>query len=157
MNPRTNGDPARRSIAARRVGIGSKCKCGENRPLALIAGTNPTICAECRRRGQGRTTYDRHHPAGDANHRLTVPIPVNDHRAVLSEAQYEWPKTTLENPDARLRLAIAASIRGFVDTTHYLLDELLLANAERLEAIDAESELNGRQKTKSSKASRRKK
>jgi len=86
MRRRTNGDPTRKSIAARRVGIGSKCECGENRPLALIAGSKPMICAACKRRAQGRTTYDHHHPAGDANHRLTVPIPVNDHRAVLSEA-----------------------------------------------------------------------
>jgi hypothetical protein len=157
MKPRANGDPSRRNIAARRVGIGSKCKCGENRPLALIAGTNPTICAECRRRAQGRATYDQHHPAGDANHRLTVPIPVNDHRAVLSEAQYEWPKRTLENPDASPLRAAAASIRGYVDLTHYLLDELLLPNAERLEALDAAADRGRDPKTKSLKTSRRKK
>jgi hypothetical protein len=86
-----------------------------------------------------------------------VPIPVNDHRAVLSEAQYEWPKATLENPNASPLLAAAASIRGYVDLTHYFADKLLLPNAERLEALDAAADRGRDPKTESLKASRRKK
>jgi hypothetical protein len=29
-----------------------------------------------------------------------MPIAVNDHRAILCVAQYDWPKDTLENPNA---------------------------------------------------------
>lgn len=52
------GAAARRSKAVRRVGIGARCACGENRPLALIAGSTPMICAECRRIKEGRSIYD---------------------------------------------------------------------------------------------------
>src|SRR2546423_605392 len=85
--------------AARRVGMGQQCVCGEKRPNALIAGSNPMVCAACKRKSEGRPTLDKHHPAGRANSAATVPISVNDHRAELSVAQYEWPKETLENPD----------------------------------------------------------
>lgn len=126
----------RKSVAQRRVGIGAKCQCGEDRPQALIGGSGPILCAECKRRAQGRTIYDKHHVAGKSNHGLTIPIPANDHRAVLSEAQYEWPKETLKNPDRSPLLAAAACIRGFIDTIKYLLDKLLLWVAHFLEALN---------------------
>jgi hypothetical protein len=56
----------------------------------------------------------------DQNNPITVPIPVNDHAAVLTEAQYEWPMETWENPDGSPLRAGAASIRGFCDTAEYL-------------------------------------
>ena len=136
MSDSANGS-ARRSIAARRVGIGNRCACGENRPLALIPGTNPIICAECKRKAEGRTVCDLHHVAGKSNHHLTIPIPVNDHRAILSEAQYDWPKTTLENRDRSPFLAIAGCIRGLIDVIRYLLDELLAWVPQYLEELDA--------------------
>jgi hypothetical protein len=135
--PDSAGNLTRKIIATRRTGIGNKCVCGENRPPALNAGSHPTKCEECRRRSKGRTIYDYHHIAGSSNHLLVVPIPVNDHRAVLNAAQYEWPKATRENPDASPLLAIAACIRGFIDALKYLMDELLVGNAERLETLDA--------------------
>jgi hypothetical protein len=49
----------------------------------------------------------------------------------------DWPKETRENPDGSPLLAAAASIRGFVDTIVYLLENLLLRHAEILEKIDA--------------------
>ncbi len=110
--------------AARRVGAGSQCACGENRPEALIAGSKPIMCAACSRKKQGRRTSDDHHVAGRANSPITVSVPVNDHRAVLSVAQKDWPKETLENSDGSPLLAGAARIRGFVDTVRYLLEEL---------------------------------
>lgn len=127
----------RNSVARRRVGIGAQCICGENRPQALIAGTNPIICAKCRRRAEGRRIYDQHHIAGKSNHGLTIPIPVNDHRAVLSEDQYEWPKATLENPGRSPLLAISACIRGLIAMIKYLLDELLGWIPPFLEALHA--------------------
>ena len=90
-----SGAHRRKVIASRRVGVGARCSCGENRPEALIAGSNPTICAACERAAKGRSTIDQHHFAGRANNPATIPVPVNDHRAILSVAQAEWPKSTL--------------------------------------------------------------
>ena len=68
---------------------------------------------------------------------MTIPIPVNDHRSVLSNVQYEWPQRTLKNPDRSPLLAAAACIRGLIDTIKYLLDELILWVATFLEKLDA--------------------
>lgn len=126
----------RRSIASRRIGIGRACKCGVAKPFALIAAPKAVTCIECYRRERGYSMYDKHHPAGRANHRLTIPIPANDH-ADLSEAQRSWPKTTLENSDRSPLLAAAACIRGLVDIVRYLMDQLLLWIAQFLEMLDA--------------------
>jgi len=80
---------------------------------------------------------DKHHVAGNANSKVTIPVPANDHRAELTEAQYDWPKRTLENPDGSPLLAMAASIRGYVDTVGYLNEKLLTQNPELLELLDA--------------------
>jgi hypothetical protein len=135
-----NHDPIkaakRRSAASRRVGIGARCACGEDRPLALIPGSVPPICAECQRRAEGRTIYDQHHPAGKSNHDFTIPIPVNDHRAELSELQYEWPKETLRNPDQSPLRAAAGCIRGSIETIKCVLENLLAWIARFLEILD---------------------
>jgi len=62
---------------------------------------------------------------------------VNDHRAVLSPAQYEWPPETSENPSGSPLLSGAACVRGYCETNDYLVAELLLPKAEMLEALDA--------------------
>ena len=133
-------DPAaahgRKVRAARRVGLNSRCACGEKRPEALIAGSNPTICAACKRIKEEKTALDNHHIPGKANGPTTIPIPVNDHRAELSVAQFDWPKETRENPDGSPLLAGAASIRGFVDTVIYLIKNLLLWGPKMLETLD---------------------
>jgi hypothetical protein len=94
-------------------------------------------CHECNRRKKGHTILDNHHVAGRANHPLTIPIPANDHSAILSEAQRAWPKATRENPDGSPLLAGAGCIRGFIDTAKYLMDRLLLRTAHFLEELDA--------------------
>lgn len=127
----------RKNVTARRVGLGKECACGENRPKALIPRSKPTICEKCKRLSDGRCTDDAHHVAGKSNHPLTMPVPVNDHVARLSESQYEWPQVTRENPDSSPLLAIAGCIRGFYDTIVYLLDRLLLWAAEFVENLDA--------------------
>jgi hypothetical protein len=127
----------RKSVAARRVGVGNRCTvCGETRHNTLIAGSEPMICHECRRRSEGCSIYDLHHVAGRPNHQLTIPVPVNDHRAILSEEQYDWPKATRENSDGSPLRAIAACIRGLCNTIAYLLNELLLWIAEFVEVLD---------------------
>ena len=80
---------------------------------------------------------DKHHFAGEPNSPITVPIPVNDHRAHLSTAQYDWQKETRENPDGSPLLAAAASIRGFTDTVLYLIEKGLLWIADMLELLHA--------------------
>jgi hypothetical protein len=127
----------RKAVTARRAGKNTHCACGETRLEALVTGSKPTCCAECRRTMKGQTIRDNHHVAGRANSSVTVAIPVNDHRAVLSVAQYDWPKATLENTDICPLLAAAACIRGFIDTICYLIDELLRWIAKMLEILSA--------------------
>ncbi len=135
-------DPAaayvRKTTAALRVGDGAECaECRESRPEALIANSNPITCAACDRKKTGKTPIDNHHPFGKANHPATIPVPVNDHRAELSPAQYDWPNETRENPDGSPLLAGAACIRGFIDTVYYLVRTGLLWIAEALEWLHA--------------------
>jgi hypothetical protein len=127
----------RRSVATRRVGVGNACACGEDRPNALIAGTNPVICEECRRREKRHRIYDNHHIAGIANHCLTIPILTNDHKADLSEKQRLWPKAILENRDGSPLLSVAGCNLGVVDTIPYLVEGLLLGNTDFLGKLDA--------------------
>jgi hypothetical protein len=131
-----SGAHRRKVVAARRVGVGARCACGEDRPEALIAGSTPAICAACERVATGRTTIDQHHFAGRANNPATIPVPVNDHRAILSFAQAEWPKSTLTNTEGSPLLAGAACLRGCVDTIVYLIEKGLLWLADMLEKLD---------------------
>jgi hypothetical protein len=128
----------REAKAARRAGKNTRCEsCGETRLEALVRGSKPTCCAECKRKMKGQTIMDKHHVAGRANSRVTVAIRANDHKAVLSVAQYDWPRRTLENPEGCPLVAAAGCIRGFIDTICYLIDDLLRWVAEMLEALSA--------------------
>jgi hypothetical protein len=131
-----SGSHRRRVVAARRAGVDTRCSCGEGRPEALIPGSNPRVCAACKRTTTGQTTIDEHHFAGKANSPTTIPIPVNDHRARLSVAQGEWPKSTLKNLQGSPLIAAAACIRGFIDTIVYLIERGLLWIADMLEKLD---------------------
>lgn len=134
-----NRDYRRNAAAARRLGKQAQCtRCGEDRPEALIAGSKPRTCAACQRTIDGRAQTDLHHVAGQNNHRATVPIPVNDHRARLSPAQYNWPLRTLRNPDESPLLEVAACIRGFIDLFEYCIETFLKPNAAALEKYDAD-------------------
>lgn len=127
----------RKATAARRIGQNKQCACGEARPEALLAGSKPTICAACDRKRRGRPTEDWHHVAGKANDPTRIRVPVNDHRADLSVAQYDWPKQTRENIDGSPLLAAAGYIRGSHDTIVYVIENLLLGHACKLEILDA--------------------
>ena len=127
----------REARAVRRVGQSSRCHlCGEDRPLALIPGSKPLICAACQRKKLGHSLLDNHHPAGEANDPTTTPILVNDHRAILSPEQYEWPQETWDNPLGSPILASAACIRGYCETDSYLVASLLIPKVEMLEALE---------------------
>lgn len=128
----------RQETTARRAGKNKSCEsCGEMRLEALVRGGKPTSCAECRRKTKGQTIMDNHHVAGRANSPVTVPIPVNDHRAELSVAQFNWPKGTLENSAGCPLLAAAASVRGSVDLIRHAIENCLRWIAEMLEILSA--------------------
>lgn len=109
------GAAKRRSVARRRIGADKKCACGESRPLALIAGSDPPICIECNARKNGRTIWEKNHPARRSNDDRTVLVRANDHKAELTEAQYDWPEETLKNPDGNPLLVETARVRGDID------------------------------------------
>ncbi len=112
----------RKAEAVRRIGLGKTCSCcSENRPEALIPGSEPMICAKCKRRQKGKGTVDQHHVAGRANDPMTIPVDINDHRAVLSVAQHDWEPGVLQNPDGCPLIAGAARIKGCTDTILYVL------------------------------------
>jgi hypothetical protein len=133
-----NSEYRRKSVSQRRHGKHAKCtKCPETSPEALIPKSKPRICAACQRKMQGKTEIDQHHVAGKNNHPATVPIPVNDHRAILSMKQLQWPSETLRNPDQSPLLAISGCVRGFIDFAEYCIDKFLRWVAEALERLDA--------------------
>jgi hypothetical protein len=127
----------RKVVAERSVGVNARCACGENRPKALIKGSKPIMCHECKRKKEGKITMDNHHFAGKANSPITIQVPANDHCAELNVAQYDWPKQALENPDGSPLLAAAGCIRGFIDYILYLIEKGLRWIADMLEAADA--------------------
>ena len=116
----------RKAIAQRRVGENAKCsECAETRPLALARKSTSVMCIEDIRKKKGHTTMDRHHPAGKANHRATIQIPANDHRAIFNDDQQDWPEDTLRNPDRSPFRKAAACVRGVIKCIKFLLEKLL--------------------------------
>jgi pimeloyl-ACP methyl ester carboxylesterase len=116
---RRSSDPikagARRARAQRRVGAGAACTvCGETRAEALVARSRPRLCIQCYERRRGKKSTQGHHVGAKANAPLSVEIPANDHRT-LSDAQYEWPPPTLQNPDGSPLIALAGCLRGIAD------------------------------------------
>ena len=85
---------------------------------------------------QKRATSDKHHIFGVANSPIYISTPINDHRAFLSTAQYNWPRKTLENKYGSPILVDAAKIRGFGDFIVYFYQEHILPVAEHLEQLD---------------------
>jgi hypothetical protein len=126
----------RKATSSRRAGVGAKCACGETRPGALIKNSKPKTCHECRRKAENKSTTDGHHPFGKANSPITVDAPTNDHCADLNEAQRDWPKDVLENPDGSPLRAAAGCVLGFIDTVVYLIDKGLRWVADILVALD---------------------
>ena len=126
----------RNARAQRRVGEDAACACGERRPFALISRREPQCCYRCERLAHGRAPYEDNDVFGRRNSSLKIRYPINDHRAVLSVAQYRWPTETLENPDGDPLLAFAARYRGIHDNFKYMLDDCL-REAELFEQLSA--------------------
>lgn len=121
--------------AQRRVGR-KACPCGEARPYAIISWRSRPICFRCERLAQGREPYEDDHPFGRHSGGLTIRIPINDHRAILSVAQYQWPPETLQNPEGDPFLASAARYRGLFNIISYILADCV-KEAERFERLSA--------------------
>jgi hypothetical protein len=122
--------------AQRRAGVDAVCSsCGEERrPFALINGRDPPCCFRCDRIAHRRQPYEHNHVFGRRNSDLTIRYPVNDHRAVLSVAQYHWPPETLQNSDGDPFLGAAARFRGLYDNFTCMLADCL-EEAARLEQL----------------------
>jgi hypothetical protein len=129
-------DCIRKATSARRAGVGAKCGCGEIRPGALSKKCNAKTCQECRRKAENKSITDKHHPFGRANSPITIDVPTNDHCADLNEAQRDWPKPVLKNPDGSPLIAAAGCVLGFIDTVVYLIRKGLQWVAEMLIAAD---------------------
>ena len=120
---------ARTMRAQRRAGEEWACSsCKEDRPHAKFA----EVCFECERLARGREPLEDHHVFGRANGKALLRVPVNDHRAELSVAQYSWPPDTLSNPRDCLLREAAARLRGRADLLKYMIEDSI-ACAERLE------------------------
>lgn len=135
-NPNPIATDARRAAAIRRAASRRCSVCGESRPEALLLKIEIVICAACARRRSGKASVDFHHVAGEANSPVTIAVPVNDHRAELSPAQYEWPTQTQRNPEQSPLIAAAGMLRGFADLFLYLCDKYILFIAALLETLD---------------------
>jgi hypothetical protein len=109
--------------------------CTESDPFAL-QGTHPDIaCYECSAHQAGKSNTERHHPAGRRNSPVTVAVPGNDHR-VLNDAQNDWPKRTLRNPDESPLLKAAAAIRGWLDILKLIIERVVGWIPVFLESLD---------------------
>lgn len=136
--PRTVSAAARVERAYRRLGTREpRCRaCGERRPLVLT-GTHPEIrCYRCRKLEKAQSPIEHHHPAGQHNSTVTMPVDANVHR-LLSDAQEDWPVLTLRNPTKSPLLRTAASLRGLADVHQILVANLLAQLPETLESLDA--------------------
>lgn len=139
--PRRSNDPikagARNAKTQRRVGLNIKCsQCGDARPNMLVRNSRPKLCRKCYALKSGKKATETNHIAGKANSPITVEVPICDHR-ILSEAQYEWPPKTLQNPDGSPLLSIAGSMRGAADFIGELVVAFIYHLAEFVEEIDA--------------------
>jgi hypothetical protein len=127
----------RKAKAQRRVGVGAVCtQCGESNAQALVARSRPRLCYECYQERRGKKRTEPHHYSGKANSSVTVEVAGNVHRAVLSDAQYEWPPTTLQNTDGSPLLKVAAGLRGAADFVERLIVQFFRQCAQLLEKLD---------------------
>lgn len=111
----------RRSRTITRVGVDSTCSCGEARGDALTVTDNgEVICYRCLCVRDGRSTRERHEPAGRRNDPFSVLIDANDHR-VLSAMQRDWPPGFLSNRDGNPLIKVYTRVHGLIDTSQYVI------------------------------------
>ena len=120
----------RTSRAQRRVGIGAACACGEERPFGLIPGRTPPLCYACDQKADGLPPFERNHVFGRHNSALTIRYPINDHRAIFSVDQYDWPPGALENPHGNALLGAIARFHGLYKNVEYMLADCRTFSAQ---------------------------
>ena len=124
----------RHAKKANRLGPVPKCKiCGEHDIRVLHKVGRINMCADCHNEIQGESPFEHHHIAGRHNDSFTIPLSANDH-AILSDAQYDWPRETLRNPNQDPLREIAAWLRGVYDLLDHLANKLLVW-ATKLERV----------------------
>jgi hypothetical protein len=138
---RRSNDPIKAGVRQakrdRNVGAGAACvDCCDDRAEMLVRRSRPKRCLKCYAVKKGKKPTESHHIAGEANSPIQVEIPITDHRK-LSDAQYEWPPKTAQNPDGSPLLALSASLRGVADFIGELVTALIVYLAETAEKIDA--------------------
>jgi len=134
MSKRELNRAIRHARKANRLGPDAKCtECGEHDIRVLRKVGKIILCDECENEIQGRPRLERHHLAGRRNDHFNIPVPANVH-VILSDAQNDWPRETLINPDQDILRVIAAWFRGIYDLLIYLAEKLLNW-ATRLEAL----------------------
>jgi len=138
---RRSNDPiksgARRAKAQRQVGRDAVCtQCGEKRSNMLVRRSRPRLCLRCYAVKHRKKDTDGHHLGAEANSPITVEVPIKDHR-IVTEAQYEWPPGTQQNPDGSPLIALAGCLRGIADFIGELITAFINRLAETAEDIDA--------------------
>jgi hypothetical protein len=112
---------ARKKRAQRRAGIGWMCpSCRKERRAFAKIGP---VCYKCDRISHSRAPYESNHVFGKANSDAQLLRPINDHRAVLSVDQYDWPVDVRENPDGSPVLAAAGMRLGRRSEIRYILEQ----------------------------------
>lgn len=95
--------------------------CGERDHHALVAGSDPVMCYECKARAEGKSGFERHHLFGRANSAFAVNLPANMHRR-LSAMQEEWPEEVLRNPQGDPFMTMDATVFGILDLLKIAID-----------------------------------
>jgi hypothetical protein len=125
-----------REAALERLGTRTpRCRfCGEQDPFTLSGRDPDVICYECLARRSGKSPTEEHHPFGRRNDPLTVRVPGNPHRT-LSALQRSWPVRTLRNPEGSPLLRAAATVRGWLNVLHVIVERVgwVPAYLERLD------------------------
>jgi hypothetical protein len=139
MNENTDEAEAlenRREAKRRRLGdLDPACGCGETDPIKLTGRAPDIQCYECQAAEAGRSWLEDHHPAGKANHPVTVRIPGNEHRRI-DDLKNDWSRETLRNPSGSPLLRAAACLRGWLNVMQVLIDSTLGWIPAFLEALD---------------------
>src|SRR4051794_9754553 len=70
--------------------------CGYTGP-ALVRGSEPTICYECRRAASGSATVEWHHIFGKANDKETTAGMLGNIHREMERARNQWPEEVRKN------------------------------------------------------------
>ncbi len=110
--------------------------CGESDWRALTGAYLNIKCYEHRCAQQGRSTVERHHPAGRKNNpKMEVTMAANDHR-VMDDYKVDWPEETRRNPEGSPALRAAANLRSARDWLVMIAERLLAPVIAWLEALE---------------------